>query len=218
MTQTYTGNNSRRTGEGAVGRRYRNFARGQRGSEFDSTNEISEGNQTRFGNTRRNRGGVDGERVEASRGGQRGGWDRGQRNRQGGNRQNFGAHHGGRHGNWDRSHRNRRWWRDHFTRFALFGGGYYYWNSGYWYPAYGYDPYFSTYTYDAPIYGYNDLEPGEVIARVQAELQRLGYDPGSVDGDFGPATREAVINFQQDNGLQVTGEIDEDTLSALGLE
>ena len=92
------------------------------------------------------------------------------------------------------------------------------WNAGYWYPAYGYDPYFSSYVYDAPIYGYNDLEPGEVIARVQAELQRLGYDPGAVDGDFGPATREAVLDFQQDNGLPVTGEIDEDTLSALGLE
>ena len=71
------------------------------------------------------------------------------------------------------------WWRSNYSRFALFGGGYYYWDSGYWYPAYGYDPYFSTYVYDAPIYGYNDLEPGQVIASVQAELQRRGYDPGA---------------------------------------
>lgn len=120
--------------------------------------------------------------------------------------------------NWDRRHRQRSWWRSNYTRFALFGGGYYYWNGGYWYPAYGYDPTFTTYVYDAPIYAYNDLEPGEVIARVQAQLQRLGYDTGVVDGDFGPATREALMEFQQDNSLPVTGVIDEVTLEALGLE
>ena len=53
---------------------------------------------------------------------------------------------------WDRTHHDRAWWRSHYNRFAVFGGGYYYWNTGYWYPAYGYDPYFSTYSYDAPIY------------------------------------------------------------------
>ena len=57
-----------------------------------------------------------------------------------------------------------------------------------------------------------------MIASVQAELQRLGYNPGGVDGSFGPRTRRALIDFQQDNGLPVTGEIDEETLSALGLE
>lgn len=131
-----------------------------------------------------------------------------------------GEHHGDfdHHKNWDRHHRNRSWWRSHYTRFAVFGGGYYYWNSGYWYPAYGYDPYFSNYVYDAPIYSYNDLEPGAVIASVQAELQRRGYDPGSVDGEYGPATREALLAYQEDNGLPVTGEIDQATLESLGLE
>ncbi|MEP6822089.1 MAG: peptidoglycan-binding domain-containing protein [Chthoniobacterales bacterium] len=170
----------------------RNFNRGNRASEFNATTGNFRENQNRQGNARRNRGG--------------------------GDRQSVSAYRGGRHGDWDRSRRNRSWWRSHYSRFALFGGGYYYWNAGYWYPAYGYDPYFSSYVYDAPIYGYNDLEPGEVIARVQAELQRLGYDPGSVDGDFGPATREALVAYQQDNGLQATGEIDQDTLGALGLE
>lgn len=125
---------------------------------------------------------------------------------------------GGHRGNWDRTRRHRSWWRSHYNRFALFGGGYYYWNSGYWYPAYGYDPYFNTYAYDAPIYGYNNLQPGEVVAAVQAELQRLGYDPGVVDGDYGPATRRALLDYQRDNDLPVTGEIDESTLAALGLE
>ena len=122
------------------------------------------------------------------------------------------------HSRWHRQHQDRGWWRSHYNRFALFGGGYYYWDNNYWYPAYGYDPYFSTYAYDAPIYGYNDQEPGQVIANVQAELQRLGYEPGGVDGEFGPMTRRAILDYQQDNGLPVTGEIDETTLNALGLE
>ena len=38
---------------------------------------------------------------------------------------------------------NRNWWvaRYPHSRFVLFGGGYYYWWNGYWYPAYGYSPY-----------------------------------------------------------------------------
>lgn len=125
---------------------------------------------------------------------------------------------GSAHLNWDRQRRTRSWWRSHYTRFAVFGGGYYYWNGGYWYPAYGYDPYFSTYSYDAPIYSYNDEDPGQVIANVQAALQQRGYDPGAVDGTYGPNTREALLNFQQDNGLQPTGQIDEATLNSLGMQ
>jgi hypothetical protein len=119
---------------------------------------------------------------------------------------------------WSRHHRSRDWWRSRYNRFALFGGGYYYWNGGYWYPAYGYDPYFSTYTYDAPIYSYNDQDPGQVITNVQQALQEQGYYQGELDGTFGPMTRDALLNYQRDNGLPVTGEIDQDTLAALGFE
>ncbi len=35
---------------------------------------------------------------------------------------------------------DRGWYHSHFSRIELIGGGYYYWNSGYWYPAWGYDP------------------------------------------------------------------------------
>ncbi len=122
---------------------------------------------------------------------------------------------GTQHG-WDRHRHHRDWWRSRYSRFALFGGGYYYWNSGSWYPAYGYDPYFSTYTYDAPIYGYNDLPPAQVLADVQAELARRGYYDGAVDGVFGPATRAALQRFQRDAGLRISGAIDEETLDALG--
>lgn len=122
------------------------------------------------------------------------------------------------HRGWHRQHQSRDWWRSHYSRFALFGGGYYYFNSGFWYPAYGYDPYFSSYSYDAPIYGYNNLDPGQVIANVQEQLQRAGYYRGELDGQFGPMTRRALLEYQQDNGLPVTGEIDEETLDSLGLQ
>lgn len=157
-----------------------------------------------------------------------------QNSRNGGNRggessekQHRGDHHhnwngDGSHSNhwrdWDRSCHDRNWWRSRYNRFAFFGGGCYYWNAGYWFPAYGYDPYFTTYTYDAPIYAYNDLAPGDVIANVQQELQQLGYYQDEIDGDYGPTTRQALLDYQGDNGLPVTGEIDEETLGSLGLE
>jgi hypothetical protein len=117
-----------------------------------------------------------------------------------------------------REHHDRFWWRSHFTRFALFGTGYYFWDGGYWYPAYGYDPAYNTYAYDEPIYGSSDLDPGQVIANVQTELQRLGYYRYAVDGQMGPATRAAIARYQRDNGLAATAAIDEPTLQSLGLD
>jgi hypothetical protein len=119
--------------------------------------------------------------------------------------------------NHHRDRHDRSWWRSHYSRIALFAGGYYYWNSGYWYPAYGYDPYYSSYTYDEPIYGYNDLQPGEVIAQVQTALQEQGYYNDAVDGLIGPRTRAALSDFQRDRGLPITAAIDGPTLQALGL-
>ncbi|HEV2841377.1 MAG TPA: peptidoglycan-binding domain-containing protein [Chthoniobacterales bacterium] len=116
-----------------------------------------------------------------------------------------------------RQHRHRDWWRSHYTRFALFGTGYYFWDGGYWYPAYGYDPAYNTYSYEEPIYGYGDLEPAQVIANVQTELQRLGYYRYAVDGQMGPMTRAAIADYQRDNGLAITSAIDEPTLESLGL-
>lgn len=144
-------------------------------------------------------------------------WDGGDGNRNWKNRRGDRARWAN-YRNWERSRHDRGWWRNRYTRFALFGGGYYYYNSGFWYPAYGYDPYFSTYSYDAPIYAYNDQDPGRVIGNVQTELSRRGYDAGPIDGTYGPATRNALLNFQADNGLEESGEIDEATLDALGLQ
>jgi hypothetical protein len=117
-----------------------------------------------------------------------------------------------------RNHHDRSWWRSRYSRFALFGSGYYFWDSGYWYPAYGYDSRYNSYSYDEPIYGYNDLDPAQVISSVQTRLQRLGYYRYAVDGQMGPATRAAIANYQRDTGISITAAIDEPTLQSLGLD
>jgi peptidoglycan hydrolase-like protein with peptidoglycan-binding domain len=100
---------------------------------------------------------------------------------------------------------------------VLFGGGYYYWWNNYWYPAYGYDPYYNNYIYSEPIYGYHNLAPGQVLENVQLALRDQGYYSGAIDGLIGPETRAALAAFQRDHGLIVTAAVDEPTLVTLGL-
>ena len=121
-----------------------------------------------------------------------------------------------------RSYRPERhdqgWYRSHYNRVELIGGGYYFWNNGYWYPAWGYDPSAEYYAYDGPIYvGHRAEPPDRVIADVQAELQQMGYYRGEVDGLLGPLTREALTAYQADQGLTTTAAIDQPTLDALGM-
>jgi Putative peptidoglycan binding domain. len=92
----------------------------------------------------------------------------------------------------------------------------FYFDAGYWYPAWGYYP-DSYYPYDGPIYGYNDLPPDEVIANVQTQLYNEGYYDGPIDGILGPDTRAAIADYQADHGLAVTAAIDEPTVESLGL-
>ena len=110
------------------------------------------------------------------------------------------------------------WYRSHYNRVELIGGGYYYWNNGYWYPAWGYSPSEEYYAYDGPIYvGHRAEPPDRVIADVQAELQEMGYYKGEVDGLLGPLTREALTAYQADEGLTATAVIDQPTLDSLGM-
>jgi hypothetical protein len=112
---------------------------------------------------------------------------------------------------------DRNWWHHHHNRIVFVFGSPYYWDSGYWYPAWGYDPGTAYYPYDGPIYGYNGLPPDQVIANVQASLQAQGYYEGEVDGLLGPLTRAALANYQRDHGLYTTAAIDEPTLDSLGM-
>jgi hypothetical protein len=115
-----------------------------------------------------------------------------------------------------RDRHDRDWWQNHCHTIILIGGGFYAWDLGYWYPAYGYDSYNSNYTYDGPIYGYDGLSPDQIIGNVQYALQQLGYFAEAVDGVLGPITQQAIADYQLDNGLNVTGAIDRPTLAALG--
>lgn len=118
--------------------------------------------------------------------------------------------------NYHRQWHNRSWWSSHYNRIIFVSGGWYFWNGGYWYPAWGYaqDAY---YPYDGPIYGYGNLTPDRIIVEVQTQLQREGYYAGPIDGALGPMTRQAIAAFQADNGLAVTSSVDEPTMATLGL-
>ncbi|MBN2574468.1 MAG: peptidoglycan-binding protein [Deltaproteobacteria bacterium] len=50
---------------------------------------------------------------------------------------------------------------------------------------------------------------------VQHMLQRLGHDPGPIDGVIGTKTRRAIKGFQTDNGLPPTGNLNPSTRQAL---
>jgi N-acetylmuramoyl-L-alanine amidase len=58
-------------------------------------------------------------------------------------------------------------------------------------------------------------DPIDTASGVQARLNSLGFDCGSVDGEKGPRTTEAIAAFQESEGLAVTGDLDDETLTHL---
>ena len=56
---------------------------------------------------------------------------------------------------------------------------------------------------------------GTRVSRMQAELKALGYYAGAADGVYGKGTEKAVAAFQKQEGLNQTGQADEETLKAL---
>src|SRR5882762_6105990 len=58
--------------------------------------------------------------------------------------------------------------------------------------------------------------PGDAgVMGIQKGLQKLGYDPGKIDGVMGPHTKEAIKKFQQANGLPADGMVGAKTQAAL---
>jgi hypothetical protein len=112
------------------------------------------------------------------------------------------------------------------SRYALtYGNGYagrgYYWGP----PGVGY-------FHEAPLVRYfanRSLIPGDLLnsryvsggnsmsLEAQAALAQRGYYHGAIDGAIGPRSRDAIMRFQADQGLPVTGRLDSLTLSALGV-
>jgi peptidoglycan hydrolase-like protein with peptidoglycan-binding domain len=48
-------------------------------------------------------------------------------------------------------------------------------------------------------------------------LARAGYYHGQIDGVLGPETRHALVRYQSDKGLRVTGSLTTETQQSLGL-
>jgi len=140
------------------------------------------------------------------------------------------------HREWDR--RSDHWWHGHRCHFVngfwfIYDTGFYPYD--YWYPyGYGYGYYGSAYCpydYDAGVYegdGADYSSQGayrssvscadSTVAAVQEQLAQQGYYRGEIDGVFGAETRRAVGRYQSDRGLHVTGNLNADTLRALGLQ
>ena len=57
----------------------------------------------------------------------------------------------------------------------------------------------------------------DTVRRAQQALERAGYEIGNPDGQMGPRTVAAIKRFQSDRYLAVSGQLDETTLSALGV-
>jgi Putative peptidoglycan binding domain len=136
------------------------------------------------------------------------------------------------HRDWDR-HRDH-FWRGHRCRFVngewfIFDFGFPWDSYGYPYDYYADDYYPSQYdpgVYegdDGDYYGQDAYESQDqsigptIAAAAQEQLERRRYYRGEIDGIVGPETRRAIMRYQSDRGLRVTGSLTTDTLHALGL-
>lgn len=58
---------------------------------------------------------------------------------------------------------------------------------------------------------------GSQVSLVQQKLKQYGYYDGAVDGVFGKETYNAVVWFQEKNGLKADGAVGPSTATALGI-
>ena len=62
------------------------------------------------------------------------------------------------------------------------------------------------------------LMTGAKVAEIQKALATKGFDPGVVDGEFGPHTQAAVVAFQLSSGMLSDGEVGRQTAAGLGVQ
>ena len=63
------------------------------------------------------------------------------------------------------------------------------------------------------------LEPSaDINRRVQEKLRERGFYAGPINGDIGPNTQAALAQFQLSIPLPASGQLDDQTLAALGIE
>lgn len=65
--------------------------------------------------------------------------------------------------------------------------------------------------------GPQQSQSSDTVKQAQQKLSQAGYDVGSADGVMGPKTQDAIKQLQQDKQLNATGELDQETLAALGV-
>jgi hypothetical protein len=142
---------------------------------------------------------------------------------------------------------NNSWFIFDFGFVPWYGWSYYdSYPYDYYYPysygAYGYDPgvYDQSNSYDQGGYNYNgqsnyydqgnsnsydqggsglgsNEQSAANVADVQDQLARAGYYHGQIDGVLGPETRHALLRYQSDKGLRMTGSLTMETRQSLGL-
>lgn len=56
------------------------------------------------------------------------------------------------------------------------------------------------------------------IQQVQRRLNQKGFDAGAVDGKWNNRTQSALRNFQEAQGMKQTGNLDQKTVSSLGVD
>jgi hypothetical protein len=161
------------------------------------------------------------------------------------NRQSFVKNHASErhdanwHRDWDRHHAhfhhnrvfvfvNGFWWGLYpWDYYPYYANGYYPYDYSDYYP---YDSdyssgnpydYYSYYPYsddDRPGYSESDQSAANAtVSAVQAELAKLGYYNGAIDGTLGDQTGAALARYQEDRDLSVTGTVDAATLQSLGI-
>jgi peptidoglycan hydrolase-like protein with peptidoglycan-binding domain len=64
----------------------------------------------------------------------------------------------------------------------------------------------------------SESHDASLVRSAQQALKDKGYDAGAIDGQMGPATEGALRSFQQAQGLPQTGDLDQRTLAALGVQ
>ena len=58
---------------------------------------------------------------------------------------------------------------------------------------------------------------GDAVEALQNKLLGKGFNPGTIDGVFGPNTEDALKRFQEKEGLDADGIAGPKTLAAIGL-
>ena len=62
----------------------------------------------------------------------------------------------------------------------------------------------------------SQMTGGPSIRAVQQELKAAGIYKGAIDGVWGPDSRSAIERYQAQHGLYASGQLDHDTLQAMG--